>query len=110
VAHARRIGEGALWIDPQSGGVVPPEIDAEARAKLCVVYQVDVNARTQIIFVRKEPIRSSGDPRFDESARMMLEKAKDDGAVLPRPPTPFVHDGFFTLRVALPGGPGATCG
>jgi hypothetical protein len=89
---------------------MPADIPEAERAKLCVVFQFNVNVRVQIVFVRKEPIFASGDPRFDESARRMMEKVMADGAELPRPPTTIAPEEFLMVRVALPGGPTARCG
>ncbi len=90
---------------------IPSSISDRDRMKLCVVYQFDVNRRMEIIFVRKEPIRSSGNARFDESARALLEKTMTERVSLPSPPNVITRGGgFLTVRVPLVGGRDAHCG
>lgn len=90
---------------------IPAAIPDRDRMKLCVVYQFDVNRRMEIIFVRQEPIRPSGNARFDESARMLLEKTMAERVTLPSPPNVLAPGGgFLTVRVPLVGGREAHCG
>ncbi len=88
----------------------PSTIPDDRRASLCAVYQFNVNARVQIVFVRRQPIHSSGDAAFDESVQRFLEKTMADGTELPRPPTAIAPEEFLTVRIAFTGGSGGRCG
>ena len=88
----------------------PSTIPEERRAKLCAVFQFNVNARVQVVFVRREPIHSSGDAAFDESVRRFLEETMANGTELPRPPTSIAPEEFLRVRIAFTGTSGADCG
>lgn len=65
---------------------VPTLISVGDARRLCVVFEMRVGRNMVIWHVRKEPVKSSGNPMFDDSARTMLLKLLDDKTPLPTPP------------------------
>ncbi|HEY1955750.1 MAG TPA: hypothetical protein VGH28_09055 [Polyangiaceae bacterium] len=87
---------------------VPTVISVADERKLCVVFQININPRMIIWHLRVEPIKSSGNPLFDDSARNMLQKLLDGGTTLPEPP-PEVADQWKGHTVNLTLGDGTSC-
>ncbi len=50
------------------------------------MFQVNITTRMSIWYVKEDPLRKSGNDLFDDSARAMLQKLRDDHAALPEPP------------------------
>lgn len=65
---------------------VPTIISVGEARRLCVVFQMNLNRNVAIWHVRQEPVKSSGNPLFDDAARSMLLKLLDDKTSLPQPP------------------------
>ena len=65
---------------------VPTIISVGEARRLCVVYELRVGRNMIIWHVRQEPVKSSGNPLFDDAAREMLLKLLDDKTPLPEPP------------------------
>jgi hypothetical protein len=65
---------------------VPTIISVGEARRLCVVFELRVGRNMVIWHVRQEPVKSSGNPMFDDSARTMLLKLLDDKTPLPTPP------------------------
>lgn len=65
---------------------VPTIISVGEARRLCVVFEMRVGRNMVIWHVRQEPVKSSGNPLFDDSARTMLLKLLEDKTALPQPP------------------------
>lgn len=65
---------------------VPTIISVGEARRLCVVFEMRVGRNMVIWHVRQEPVKSSGNPMFDDSARTMLLKLLEDKTPLPTPP------------------------
>ncbi|MDB4946171.1 MAG: hypothetical protein JWP97_5705 [Labilithrix sp.] len=65
---------------------VPTIISVAEARRLCVVFEMRVGRNMVIWHVRQEPVKSSGNPLFDDAARTMLLKLLDDKTALPEPP------------------------
>lgn len=65
---------------------VPTIISVGEARRLCVVFEMRVGRNMAIWHVRQEPVKSSGNPMFDDSARTMLLKLLEDKTPLPTPP------------------------
>lgn len=65
---------------------LPSIITPAQESKLCSVFQVTINRGMVIWHVRMEPVKGSGNELFDDAARTMLLKLRDDKAKLPEPP------------------------
>ena len=65
---------------------VPTIISVGEARRLCVVFEMRVGRNMAIWHVRQEPVKSSGNPLFDDAARSMLLKLLDDKTALPTPP------------------------
>lgn len=68
---------------------VPTIISVGEARKLCAVFEMQVGRNMVIWHVRQEPVKPSGNPMFDDSARTMLLKLLDDKTPLPTPPKEF---------------------
>lgn len=68
---------------------VPTIISIGEARRLCAVFEMQVGRNMVIWHVRQEPVKSSGNPMFDDSARDMLLKLLDDKTPLPTPPKEF---------------------
>jgi hypothetical protein len=68
---------------------VPTIISVGEARRLCAVFEMQVGRNMVIWHVRQEPVKSSGNPMFDDSARTMLLKLLDDKTPLPTPPKEF---------------------
>lgn len=82
-----------------------PTVISQGEAnKLCVVFQFNLSPRMVIWHLRTDPVKSSGNELFDDSARTMLQKLLDDRTALPDPPAD-VADSYKgrTVNVALSG-------
>ncbi len=82
-----------------------PTVISQGEAnRLCVVFQVRINPRMAVWYLRAEPVKKSGNELFDDSARSMLQKLLDDHAPLPEPPQEVatMYKGS-TVNVALAG-------
>jgi hypothetical protein len=78
-----------------------PTIISQGEAnRLCVTFRVNLNTRMAVWAVRSEPEKSSGNDLFDDSARSMLQKLKDDQTPLPEPP-PEVADRYRNHKLNL---------
>jgi hypothetical protein len=64
----------------------PTTISQGEANRLCVSFQVNITTRMGIWYVKEDPVRRSGNDLFDDSARSMLQKLRDDHVVLPEPP------------------------
>jgi hypothetical protein len=82
----------------------PKTVTPDEAAQLCVVFQINVSPRMLIWHIRSQPVVSSGNEAFDDSARVMLFKLLDDRTALPDPP-PSAADLYRgrTLQIALAG-------
>jgi hypothetical protein len=65
---------------------VPTIISVGEARRLCVVFELRVGRDMALWHVRQEPVKSSGNPMFDDSARAMLLKLLEDKTPLPNPP------------------------
>lgn len=65
---------------------LPSIITPAQESKLCSVFQVTINRGMVIWHVRMEPVKGSGNELFDDAARTMLLKLRDDKTKLPEPP------------------------
>lgn len=65
---------------------VPTIISVGEARRLCVVFEMRVGRNMVIWHVRQEPVKSSGNPLFDDAARSMLLKLLDEKTALPQPP------------------------
>lgn len=85
---------------------IPTVISQGEANKLCVSYRVSIGPRMNVWHVSAEPVRSSGNELFDDSAHAMLQRLLDERAVLPEPPEEVaaLYRGR-TLQLALTGGP-----
>jgi hypothetical protein len=54
--------------------------------ELCATFQVNVSPRLIIWHVRAAATHASGDDRFDDAMRDMLQKLRDEHTPLPDPP------------------------
>lgn len=64
----------------------PSTISQGEANRLCVKFQVNITTRMTIWYVKEDPVQKSGNDLFDDSARSMLQKLRDDHVVLPEPP------------------------
>ncbi len=65
---------------------VPTIISVGEARRLCVVFEMRVGRNMVVWHVRQEPVKSSGNPLFDDAARSMLLKLLEDKTALPQPP------------------------
>ncbi|HVH47792.1 MAG TPA: hypothetical protein VM925_35895 [Labilithrix sp.] len=65
---------------------VPSVISVGDERRLCSTFQINVGRNMTIWHVRMEPVKSSGNELFDDAARTMLLKLRDDKTALPAPP------------------------
>lgn len=65
---------------------VPTIISVGEARRLCVVFEMRVGRNMTLWHVRQEPVKSSGNPLFDDAARTMLLKLLDEKTALPEPP------------------------
>jgi hypothetical protein len=65
---------------------VPTIISVGEARRLCVVFEMRVGRNMVIWHVRQDPVKSSGNPLFDDAARSMLLKLLEDKTALPQPP------------------------
>jgi hypothetical protein len=82
-----------------------PTVISQGEAnRLCVTFQVNLSPRMVVWHVRTEPIKSSGNELFDDSARSMLMKLLDDHTPWPDPPAEVaeMYKGR-TVNIALAG-------
>ncbi|MBX3191182.1 MAG: TonB C-terminal domain-containing protein [Labilithrix sp.] len=84
----------------------PSVISVGEARRLCTVFQININRNMIIWHVRQQPVRSSGNELFDDSARTMLMKLLDDRTPLPTPP-PESDEQFRgrTVQIGLSGDP-----
>jgi hypothetical protein len=87
---------------------IPTVITPAEEKRLCVVYQINITPRMVVWHLRTDPIKSSGNALFDDSARTMLQKLLDDRTVLPEPPND-VADQWKGRTVNLTLGDGKSC-
>jgi hypothetical protein len=87
---------------------IPTVITPAEEKRLCVVYQINITPRMVVWHMRTDPIKSSGNALFDDSARTMLQKLLDDRSVLPEPPND-VADQWKGRTVNLTLGDGKSC-
>ena len=87
---------------------IPTVITPAEEKKLCVVFQLNLSPRMVVWHLRTDPIKSSGNQLFDDSARTMLQKLLDDRTVLPEPPNE-VADQWKGRTVDLTLGDGKSC-
>lgn len=79
---------------------VPTIISVAEARRLCVVFELSVGRNMVIFHVRQEPVKSSGNALFDDSARTMLLKLLQDGTALPTPPKE-VDEQYRSRKVQL---------
>jgi hypothetical protein len=79
---------------------VPTIISVGEARKLCVVFEIRLGPTMRIFHVRQEPVKASGNPMFDDSARTMLLKLLDDSTPLPTPPKE-VDEKYRSQKVQL---------
>jgi hypothetical protein len=85
---------------------VPTIISVGEARRLCVVFQMNVGRNMVIWHVRQEPIKSSGNPLFDDAARSMLLKLLEDKTALPQPPKELDEQyRAHTVQLAILGDP-----
>ncbi len=65
---------------------VPTIISVGEARRMCVVFEMRVGRNMVIWHVRQDPVKASGNPMFDDSARAMLLKLLEDKTALPTPP------------------------
>jgi hypothetical protein len=85
---------------------IPSIISGGEARRLCVTFDIRLNARMVIWHVQASPVKSSGNELFDDAARTMLLKLLDDKKSLPEPPPEL--EGQYRgqkLRVQIPGDP-----
>jgi len=84
----------------------PSVISVGEASRLCVVMQVNINRNMIVWHVRTQPVKSSGNELFDDSARTMLLKLLDDKTPLPPPPKEWdeAYRGR-TVQIGLSGDP-----
>ncbi len=87
---------------------VPTVITVADENKLCTLFQLNISPRMVIWHVRTDPVKSSGNPLYDDSARSMLQKLLDDRTALPEPPSE-VADQYKGRTVNLRLGKGTSC-
>jgi hypothetical protein len=87
---------------------IPTVITPAEEKRLCVVYQINITPRMIVWHLRTDPIKTSGNALFDDSARTMLQKLLDDRTVLPEPPNN-VADQWKGRTVNLVLGDGKSC-
>ena len=87
---------------------IPTVITPAEEKKLCVQYQINITPRMIVWHLRTDPIKTSGNALFDDSARTMLQKLLDDRTVLPEPPND-VADQWKGRTVNLVLGDGKSC-
>jgi hypothetical protein len=79
---------------------VPTIISVAEARRLCVVFEIRLGPTMRIFHVRQEPVKASGNPMFDDSARAMLLKLLDDSTPLPTPPKE-VDEQYRSRKVQL---------
>jgi hypothetical protein len=79
---------------------VPTIISVGEARRLCVVFEMQVGRNMVIWHVRQEPVKSSGNAMFDDSARAMLLKLLEDKTPLPNPPKE-VDEQYRSRKVQL---------
>ena len=79
---------------------VPTIISVGEARRLCVVFEMQVGRNMVVWHVRQEPVKSSGNPMFDDSARAMLLKLLEDKTPLPTPPKE-VDEQYRSRKVQL---------
>jgi len=85
---------------------VPSVISGGEARRLCAVFEINVGKNMIIWHVKTEPVKSSGNPLFDDAARSMLLKLLDEHKPLPEPPKEL--DELFRgrrIQVQVPGDP-----
>lgn len=65
---------------------LPSVITIGEERRLCAQFQITIARNMVIWHVQNTPTSSSGNELFDDAARSMLLKLRDDGTVLPIPP------------------------
>lgn len=65
---------------------VPTVISIGEERRLCAIFSIQINQRMAIWYVGTSAVKSSGNELFDDAARTMLQKLRDDGTALPQPP------------------------
>jgi hypothetical protein len=85
---------------------IPTVISVGEARRLCVVFQMNLNRGLVVWHVRQQPVKSSGNELFDDSARTMLLKLLDDKTALPTPPKEYdeAYRGR-TVQIGLSGDP-----
>jgi hypothetical protein len=85
---------------------IPSIISGGEARKLCARFQIRLNAKMVIWYVKQQPVKSSGNPLFDDAAREMLLKLSDQSKRLPEPP-PEVEGKYRgqILEIQIPGDP-----
>jgi hypothetical protein len=65
---------------------VPSVITGAEAARLCVTFQFQIDRRMHVWYIKNDAVKKSGNDLFDDSARSMLQKLRDDNSGLPDPP------------------------
>ncbi len=65
---------------------LPSFLDPSDRAKFSAKYSITFDDSMHIVSVSEQPVQSSGNDVFDDSARSMLLRLRDSHANLPQPP------------------------
>jgi hypothetical protein len=65
---------------------IPSFLDPRDVASLSVKYKVSFDQQMHVVAVSEQPVQSSGNDFFDDSARNMLLRLRDQRANLPQPP------------------------
>jgi hypothetical protein len=85
---------------------VPTIISVAEARRLCVVFQMNVGRNMVVWHVRQDPVKSSGNPLFDDAARSMLLKLLEDKTALPQPPKELDEQyRSHTVQLAILGDP-----
>ena len=85
---------------------VPTIISVGEARRLCVVFQMNVGRNMVIWHVRQDPVKSSGNPLFDDAARSMLLKLLEEKTALPQPPKDLDEQyRAHTVQLAILGDP-----
>ncbi len=78
-----------------------PTVISQGEAnRLCVTFEIRIAKNMVIWHVRGEPMRASGNPLFDDSAKSMFMKLVDDKTPLPEPP-PEIEGNYRARNVAI---------
>jgi len=65
---------------------IPSFLDPKDVAQLSVKYKISFDQQMHVVSVSEQPVLSSGNDFFDDSARNMLLRLRDTRANLPQPP------------------------